>query len=172
MYPIASLSTSSSSVLDFTSISQTFTHLQARVFARSTVSATTDSFGFYFNNDTTSGNYWLHELYGNGASTYSDGTSNNQVTTYNNRLAGGTSTANIFTSYIIDILDYTNTNKNKTVRIIGGTDFNGSGTVGLNSALWLSTAAINRITFDIGANFAAGSTIQLYGISTSTATGA
>jgi hypothetical protein len=75
------------------------------------------------------------------------------------------SAANTFSELIIDILDYTNTNKYKTVRTLYGFDSNGAGYVGLNSTLVPQTAATNQI--DIGeltANFGQYTSFALYGI--------
>ena len=73
----------------------------------------------------------------------------------------------------MDILDYTNTNKNKTIRAIAGFDANGSGTAGLWSSVYLDTSAITSIAVGTAnSNFAAGSRLDLYGITTSQVTGA
>jgi hypothetical protein len=61
------------------------------------------------------------------------------------RPAGSTAGSNVFGTGIVDILDYQNTNKNKTIRNLGGIDTNGAGTIILTSGLWINTAAINRI---------------------------
>jgi hypothetical protein len=68
---------------------------------------------------------------------------------------------------IFDILDYTNTNKYKTVRMLGGVDFNGSGEVDFMSGLWLNTSAITRIDFlpsYQSTQFQQYSSFALYGI--------
>ena len=68
---------------------------------------------------------------------------------------------------IIDILDYVNTNKYKTIRSISGHDANGSGIVQLGSELWQSTSAITSLAGGANAGFLQYTTIQLYGIQTS-----
>jgi hypothetical protein len=75
-------------------------------------------------------------------------------------------TANIFGENVADILDYKDTNKFKTMRVIYGLDVNGAGEVGLTSSNWRSTTAITSlvITLNTGSNFAANSSFQLYGI--------
>jgi hypothetical protein len=74
--------------------------------------------------------------------------------------------ANVFGGVVIDILDYKNTNKYKTVRILSGTEYNNSnGGVSFNSGLWQNTDAITTITLQpSGANFAEYSQFALYGI--------
>jgi hypothetical protein len=67
---------------------------------------------------------------------------------------------------IIDIHDYASTTRNKTVRSFEGSDNNGTGDVTLVSGLWLNTAAVTSATVSVlgGINYAAGTTISLYGI--------
>jgi hypothetical protein len=66
----------------------------------------------------------------------------------------------------MDIVDYTNTNKYKTSRAFAGFDANGSGMLAVTSGLWMSTTAINSITFtsDASGNFAQYSSFALYGV--------
>jgi hypothetical protein len=100
-----------------------------------------------FNGDTGA-NYKTHYLYGDGSAV----TGGNSSAIYAPNFMGGTSSPG---SAIIDILDYTNTNKYKTIRSLDGYDANGSGYVTLTSGLWLSTSAITSITLT-------RSTIQQY----------
>jgi hypothetical protein len=156
----------------FSSIPQTFTHLQVRCFSRSTFAGATASFFIRLNADGGS-NYAFHSLSGNGSSAVSSGLTSQTVGQVG-LMSAATSTAGIFDSTIIDILDYRNTNKNKTIRSIGGNDRSSAGTVYLGSSLWMNTQAVNSITLISGgaANLAEFSTFQLYGISTSGITGA
>ena len=79
----------------------------------------------------------------------------------------GLASSTSFASIVMDILDYTNANKYKTTRAIGGIDRNGSGFVAEESGLWRSTAAITSITIaPTTGTFAQYSTFQLYGITT------
>jgi hypothetical protein len=167
MFPIASYTApagGSGGAVFFSNIPQTFTHLQFRCFTRSGNSATTN--GIY-----QPGNAF-HQILGNGASisAYSVASTVNYI----GNTVANTSTANVFSSTIIDILDYTNTNKNKTLRVLAGYDANGSGLVELDSALLNSTAAVTGWFFDVGGPnyFAQYSRFDLYGISTSNVTGA
>lgn len=175
MIPIATsgvLSGSTNSVT-FSSIPSTFTHLQLRVFARSAQSATTDTIYFRFNSDSGN-NYSRHLLSGDGASATSTGYYPENVV-FVGTIPAATSTSSVFGSYVLDILDYTNTNKNKVVRSSGGYDANGSGILDFRSANWNSTNAITTIAlanYTAGANFVAGTRFDLYGITNSPATGA
>jgi hypothetical protein len=144
------------SSIDFTSIPSTYKHLQIRGIAKR-ASGVTSAF-IRFNSDTGT-NYAYHELYGNGSVAQSGAT-----TAVSYGILGPTPSAQ-FSVFIADILDYTNTNKNKTVRSLSGFDANGSGTIAFNSSLWLNTSAINTISiFPFSGSFAEYSSFALYGI--------
>jgi hypothetical protein len=117
-----------------------------------------------FNGDSAA-NYAWHALIGNGsAASAGAGTSASNFVAFG-RLSG-TSTTNP-TGVIMDILDYANTSKYKTVRSLGGVDNNGSGEVNLISGLWQSTTAINSIylsPFNGAIGFSANTSFALYGI--------
>ena len=57
-----------------------------------------------------------------------------------------------------------NTNKNTTVRYLGGADLNGSGNLTFGSILWPFTSAVNQIKLMADGSFVAGTKIALYGI--------
>lgn len=154
----------SGSAVFFNNIPQTFTHLQFRIFTRS--GNTGANAGIF-----TSGNAY-HSLRGDGASASSFAAFS--VTNGIFNTVGNSATANVYAAHIVDILDYTNTNKAKTVKVLGGYDANGSGFVELQSTLLTSTAAISSWFFDVGSPnfFAVGSRFDLYGIGVSAQTGA
>ena len=147
--------------VEFTSIPASFTHLQVRGIARS--NGTLDGFTARFNSDTNS-NYTRHRVYGNGANVPADGNAPRTNITLADGALPGTG-SNIFAPVVFDIVDYANSNKYKTLRSLGGTDNNGSGTIWLNSGSWMSTSAITSIKIEPGD----GSWVQytefaLYGI--------
>jgi hypothetical protein len=154
---------------EFNNIPQNYTHLQLRIFGRSTLSASLDNLSMYFNNDTGN-NYATHFLSGNGSAQTSNAFTS-QPRFYIPSLFPAATSAQ-FASTIIDVLDYTNTSKNKTIKILTGFDANGSGAASLVSGLWMSTAAITRFNAETSANIVAGSRFDLYGITTSLVTGA
>ena len=156
--------TGSSGVITFSSIPSTFKHLQVRVLARSTFADTNTYPNITFNSDTGS-NYSWHILDGNGSSA-SAGAGANQTSAGVPTFTAGNSTANVFGVMVLDILEYANTNTNKTIRYLGGHDQNGSGILRFGSGSWRNAAAINSITFTaIGsANWATNSRFALYGI--------
>ena len=153
------------SYIDFTSIPSTYTHLQIRGIARSNDASAGNNLGIYarFNSDSGS-NYAFHFLTGNGSTAGAAVIASQTEMFWNAVNPRGGDTANVYSANVIDILDYANTNKYKTVRTLSGDDLNGSGVVRLNSALWMSTAAISSIRIFMEGNFAANSQLALYGI--------
>jgi len=159
-----SVGSGGSSSIEFTSIPATYSHLQVRVIARGTNASSSIYQKIQFNSDTSSV-YADHYLLGDGAST-SAGASVNAAFIGVGSTTAANATASIFGSIIIDILDYANTNKFKTIRNLEGFDVNGSGgMVALTSGLWRSTSAVTSIKFTPSAgNFAQYSSFALYGI--------
>jgi hypothetical protein len=166
MFPIAMVNVGSagSSFIEFTSIPDTYKHLQIRGIVRANRAGSSDSVGIPFNGITTGGFYDYHTLNGNGSSAASgDGVSQNFV--YPTITTAGTDLANAFSAMVVDILDYTNTNKNKTVRSLAGYDLNGSGYSWFASGLWRNTAAISSIRIAPGSSgWAQYTQVALYGI--------
>jgi hypothetical protein len=128
--------------IDFTSISSAYTHLQIRGINRNETANNT--FRLRFNSDSGS-NYSRHYLFGDG-STAQAAAGASQTSIGAGIIATSSNGANIFSGFVIDILDYANTSKYKTMRSLGGYDANGSGNIGLFSGVWLNTAAITSIT--------------------------
>jgi hypothetical protein len=161
-----------SNFIALTSIPQTFTHLQLRAFAK-TNSGTLSTFYNFINGDSTANRSSAHWLYGNGTSAISGGAANSGSAYNYISAAPQQSTApNVFASIITDILDYTNTNKNTTVRTISGWDSNSQGLAELSSGAYYLTNAITSLTLACDGGFAVGTRFDLYGITTSSVTGA
>ncbi len=153
-----------SSAITFSAITSAYTHLQIRYSARTSRVATAEDIDLQLNSDTGN-NYSWHIMYGDGV----NAVLGNGTSTYRMIIPGVSSanaTANIFGSSIVDILDYTNTNKFKTVRSIGGNERNGAGEIMLESGNWRSTNAVTSLTLtpSAGGNFVQYSTFALYGI--------
>jgi hypothetical protein len=155
--------TGSSTSLTFSSIPSTYTHLQVRGISRNTGGGSTYAIYLTFNGSSTG--YSWHYVKGNGtAASVSAGVSEVNIN-LQNADAGGTSTANVVGAQLIDILDYTNTNKYKTVRALTGTDTNGGGAISLGSGNWENTNAITSLTITNGYDFfSTSTTFALYGI--------
>ena len=160
--------TTNTASVTFSSIPATFTHLQLRVIGRTDRSGSAfDAFLIRVNNDTTAANYTYHYLLGDGASASAGQENGSYGGAVVYRLPGADATSNIFGATITDILDYTSTNKNKTLRSIGATDLNGSGEIYFGSNLYLATpAAITSLVIvpRTGTNFVQYSQFALYGI--------
>jgi len=151
--------------VEFTSIPATYTHLQLRAIARTNYSGgVTDTLVIRINSDTGN-NYAWHQVGGNGSSAFAQsGTTTNLI--YASYIASSTSGTSVFGASIIDILDYANTNKYKTLRNLTGEDRNGGGDLTLGSGLWQNTNAITsiKLTQGEGTSFAQYSHFALYGI--------
>jgi hypothetical protein len=145
----------------FSSIPQTYTHLQLRAMGKSSYSGSGVVNGaLQFNSDTNSSNYSCHNLYGDGSSAASQGAANYNGQSWWFPLTGD----NGWAVAIFDILDYTNTNKYTTVRGLTGFDNNGSGRIALSSSNWRNNAAITSITLPSEPLWVQYSTFCLYGI--------
>lgn len=127
------------SAVEFTSIAGTYKHLQVRAIAKGG-EATYSQFKIQFNSDTGA-NYSTHALYGTGTAAGAEGFSGYSFGAF---YSGSTTN---FGAIIVDVLDYSNTNKYKTTRTLAGVDGNGSGIIDLASASWRNTAAITSIKF-------------------------
>jgi hypothetical protein len=157
----STLSSSQSSVV-WSSIPQTFTHLQIRITALTTASTIQPQMRVGNGSVDTGANYSRHSLYGNGAAAAAYG-----AASVNQYVIGGLDTGmNTTNPYVcvIDLLNYTSTNMYKTVRSLSGTDRNGSGEIGLHSGVWMSTSAINIISILSSGTYAQYSSFALYGV--------
>jgi len=171
MFPLQVITVGSAGAasVEFTNIPNTYTHLQLRYTAqtnRGTYGIA--EYALTFNSDTAT-NYGYHAVYGDGAGTTAIAYSTQNSIRGDGEI--GTSTGGTFGGGVLDILDYANTNKNKTVRWLGGVDINGTiagfgGRVGLFSGLWRSTSAITSVKLVpyTGSLFTQNSSFALYGI--------
>jgi hypothetical protein len=143
--------------ITFSSIPSTYTHLQIRTSAQQALGG--GSISLTFNGATFN---YRHYLYGNGSSALAGADTTNSPGIFS---TSATSSPSVFASSILDILDYTSTNKNKVTRSLGGSDINGSGNIFLMSGLFTSSTAINSITITaVSQNFTQYSSFALYGI--------
>jgi hypothetical protein len=155
-----SFGTGSSGVIDFTSIPQNYKHLQIRYTAKNSSTATQINITM---NGITSGVYARHSLLGNGTSASSTNSTSQTAIRLVESMANST-TANAVNAGVIDILDYTSTTKNKTIRALYGMADNLS-RVYLSSGLYNQTTAISSVTLTASANnFASLSRFSIYGI--------
>jgi hypothetical protein len=168
-----SVGSGGTATISFTSIPSTYKHLQVRALMQGGGAAGGVALITTFNSDTAA-NYSAHQLYGDGSTVTAAGDANTSRLTW--APAGGFQSygsadgASIFSAHIIDILDYANTSKYKTLRAIHGRDKNGAGRVMLESGNWRNTAAVSTITFTTvdsslaSQNFSQYTSFALYGL--------
>ena len=159
------LSTDTATVT-FSSIPGTYAHLQLRCLIRSNRSIGDGAdLKIKFNGSST--DYAFHDLSGDGASATAASDTSAVAISLQRIASDNTAGSNIFAGMVIDILDYTSTSKNKTVRSLGGYDRNGGGQISLSSGLWYaSPAAITSIELTTTAttSFKQYTQFALYGI--------
>ena len=161
------------SSISFTSIPSTYTHLQIRMIGKC-VATVLEQYNprIRFNSDTGA-NYTLHFVRAYGT-TVDKGAATSQtagwagVSTFP---ASNASYSNIFGVSVVDILDYANTSKYKTLKALNGFEANGigngtneAGQSGFNSGAWMSTSAVNSITIYSDSDFTQYSSFALYGV--------
>lgn len=163
------------STVTLSSIPATYTHLQVRVFAQTNRGTyPLDEMKVIFNSDSGS-NYSWHNMQTDPRQAYSTATTVASAGTQTSiqQLALSSSAApNSFGAGVLDVLDYSSTNKYKTLRYLGGADVNGytssyTTPIGVFSGLWMnSSTAISSITFSVthGSMFNQYSSFALYGI--------
>jgi hypothetical protein len=163
------------SSVTFSTIPQTYEHLELRVSTHDTYDTTYDQIYIRFNGDTGS-NYWYH---------YAEGYGSSENTSYGGATTAGRCSQSIgswdgsdpgiptsyYSSGIVTILDYANANKNTTVNGLSGLSYDtpsasARNSVWMGSSVWDNTAAITSITLltTLGSGvFARGSVFNLYG---------
>ena len=183
MYPIATwTNTAGASTVTFSNISQNFTNLQARLSTRINAPGNNNWYADLgqFNGDATASNYFAHssiQMYstvGGGAATLASSYDTANGVVYNNSLMEAGVSTNYMTATIFDLLDYTNTSKFKTWRsFYGFVTVPTPCQVGLFTGVWKNTAAVTSLTISNPINnWTTATRIDLYGISTTSTTGA
>jgi hypothetical protein len=147
------------STITFSSIPSTYQHLQIRGID---CGQTGSSYGYSsirLNSDSGS-NYSRHLLWGTGAAANAYGDSSQSLM----QIISSSHSSTYFSGVVIDLLDYANTNKNKTVRSLSGVDQNGAGAVVLGSSVWMNTAAVTSVTLLPNTQFQQYTSYALYGV--------
>lgn len=159
-----SLITTNTASVTFASLNTTaaaYKHLQLRITDRSSASVNSQV-GIRFNGDSGA-NYSEHQITGGGSGT--PGTYGGGSVSFAPLGSGVESgaAANVFTARIIDILDFSQSTKNTTVRELMG--MASPNKIGMFSAGWFNTAAVTSMeVFMNGGNFVNGSRLSLYGL--------
>jgi hypothetical protein len=161
------LVSSSVATVSLSSIPSTYSHLQVRFTCKSSSGSAPLNMWVNFNGDNGA-NYAFHALAGFAPTTMSG---QGYATTANIELinASISSQDNRFGAGIIDILDYRNTTKNKTIRSIHGVHADANnGIISIGSGHWRNTSAITSITFAANGGgtrtIESGSRFSVYGI--------
>jgi len=157
--------TSSASSVSFTGLGAytDYKHLQLRWVGRDTrTSLDSDAIRIQFNSDTGT-NYAFHRLDGNGSSVISSPDSSKTFMDIG-RMGTNAASSGIFGSGVTDILDFSSTSKNTTIRTLTGVSVSSTETVQLTSGLYNNTGAITAINlFCDNGDFVTGSRFSLYG---------
>jgi len=156
---------STQSSITFSSIPSTYTHLQMRFMSRDNRASSANGVRMRFNGDSGN-NYSWHYLIGNGSATAAGAAASNDAF-YVGEEPANSAPADIFSVGIVDILDYTNTSKNKTIKSLQGYDTSSSnGAAEYWSGTWYNTSAVNSLTvfFDGSASAIQYSQFALYGV--------
>lgn len=164
----------SATFLEFTNIPSTFTHLQLRLIGQPNNSAGGGTTSIVMRVNTDGTNVYTEHWARGTLSTASSGNGINQSywnVGFSPQGSGSTGGfTDVYSGFVIDILDYANTNKFKTMRSIGGYNRGNSGFVSITSGLWRSTSAITnlRVYINDGLSMAwnTNSRVALYGIKT------
>jgi hypothetical protein len=154
--------TGSSTTVTFSSIPQNYKHLQIRYVGKNTVGS--DNINLTMNG-ISSGVYVAHRLWGNGTAVAvtPSGTASSAFLLLSDAISVS-ATANSFGAGIIDILDYSSTTKNKTVKIISGVS-DSTPSVQIGSGLYAQTTAVSSLTLTVPSGFLTDlSRFSLYGI--------
>lgn len=151
--------------ITFSSIPSTYQHLQVRITAKGNRAIAIENAYLTFNGDSGS-NYNSHAIYGDGTTLFGGANTDTGMLIYTFAGNGGTTGSNVFGAGVVDILDYTNTNKNTTIRSLAGYENNSAGLLGFNSGLWRNTSSVTSLTLRPtgGTAWIQNSSFALYGI--------
>lgn len=139
-----------------------FNHLQLRASARSSVSSTSlENARLRIN--SSSANYAYHNIDSNGDSVLANSLATQAYIELFDCLPGLNATAGVYGNFIIDILDFKSTSKNKTVKALTGGSL-AETAVTFTSGFLNSTSPMTTLSFFSAAGITAGSRFSLYGI--------
>jgi hypothetical protein len=159
---IASFTPTGTNTVTFSSIPQTYKHLQLRINA---FSQTAQPIRIRFNGDTGS-NYWWDYFGTTGSGISTSGAASVATSIFSGLLQYQDST---FPGVgIIDIIDYASTSKAKVTKHIMSHERGGAGSgFAMSDGVWTSNSAITSITVlcdGSSSNYTTGTVISLYGI--------
>jgi hypothetical protein len=160
---IATQSASGVSSLTFSNIPQGYTDLVIVSSVNSNRGSGLDSLAIRFNGDTGN-NYSVIYMQSNSSSGITSSRATNQSNIWVGNITAN-STANNFSSNLINIMNYSSNNTYKTILARGGSITTVTD-VEANVGMWRSTSPITSVTIrsETGSNFNSGSTFTIYGI--------
>jgi hypothetical protein len=145
---------STASTITFSSIPQTYTHLQIRATLRNS------NTNAYASISTASGTVTQHYWYGSGTNPFVLGTSGGTDILSSNR---SDSPSLMYAPHIIDIEDYSSTTRNKVIRVTSGAVLTTStGSLYFASLVTQNTNAVTTVTLTANTTFAQYSSATLY----------
>lgn len=153
---------------DFQALPQGFDDLRIVAIVRGTRASVADTLTMTINNDTTVGHYSyrLANYTTSSALTAADGSATAYFPAHNS-MPAASSAANVFGVCEVWIYGYTSATWNKQMLQRDWGNYNGDTARAIDwaGAQWLSTAAVNRVTFAgaVTANLATGSQVRIYG---------
>lgn len=165
---IASVSgTGSSSTLEITSIPSTYTHLRVIVTARTDQASNRVDGYMRFNSDSSS-NYSYRWIYNSGDANLPVNSSQSADKIGLSYMPGSSATSNNYALYIIDIPDYANTSKFRTIGCITGFANRATSNeqnVANVAGVWRGGSAISTVTFFASAgSLTSNSKMSIYGL--------
>ncbi len=163
-------------LIEFTSIPQTYEHLQLRISAKQARASEsvecTIRLGTGGGAVDTGNNYYSHYMYAYGTTV---GAGGGTARAYWKRIGPFVAAASVDAAQhgggVVDILDYANANKNTTALSISGSALGATYPwVNIGSGLWDNTGAVDRIAiaaYNYSGDFVRGSEFTLYGLKSS-----
>ena len=155
---------SDTSSITFSSIDQTYTHLQLRFSIRSTRTDAAENAGFIRLNNDSNSIYDFGQFVASGGSIFTQ-QSVSQARFNNIWFSASGSSQTTYCGLVVNIYDYASTVKNKGIMVYGGYANNAANRNYIYSGQYRTTSAISQINFtDIGYSLSSGTRISLYGI--------
>jgi len=150
----------------FSGIPSTYEHLQVRYSCRSSRSAQVLDWMYCRLNGDSASNYAAKIMSGKGSAASAQAVTSRSYA-FPTLVAATLVDATEYSSTVLDVLDYANTNKNTTLSGLHVMNLTATtqNYVRFFSGLWISTAAVSSISFELAmGNLVRGSEFTLYGL--------
>lgn len=134
-----------------------YDHLEFRLILRRQILADAAAANIFYNGDTTSTNYYYHNLQGNGSTISAFSGNRADLIHYSGD-------GNDFAGAIVQILDLFSSNKNTVARCLSGSKPAVEDAIRISSSIWNNTDPVTTIRFATGSVFGTGSRISMYGL--------